>query len=583
MRNPSYNFEFMLGLDDAYVLRTLRVLEISLIVAAILGVVAVVFPNLLGRWFAACESALSQFAERRGQAVAAVFLFVIVARLLALPFLHVPVPGIHDEFSYLLMGDTFAHGRLANPSHAMWISFETFHVNWHPAYASMYPPGQGLALAVGEMLGNPWIGVLLSVAAMCAAITWMLQAWLPARWALLGGAMVALKLGVASYWVNSYWGGAVAAMGGALALGAMARVSRRARVRDALWLGLGIAILANSRPYEGFLFCAPIAVWFLWWLVGKTKSRDTAATRIGRVAAPVAVVVALTVVWMGYYNFRLTGDPLLMPHVLNTRTYHSAQPFLWQKPLPALHYRNQQFEEFYNEWERENYNRGAADALRVTWEKIFRGSVNYFWMGLLLVLPGVPYALWDRKMRFPIVVLAMVITSVSVVVWSAAHYAAPITCVLFLLIVQAVRHLRKMRWKVRPVGIALSRAVVICLVLDACIYAARGACDPLFWPCEGDPSRATIEKQLERTPGKHLIMVRYTEDHNIHDDWVYNGAEIDGAKVIWARELDAEQNTKLLDYFKDRKVWLVTPDTDNTFLGPYKSDSNSGRSGESNR
>ena len=53
----------MLGLDDAYVLRTLRVLEISLIVAAILGIVAVVFPNLLGRWFAACESTLSRFAE----------------------------------------------------------------------------------------------------------------------------------------------------------------------------------------------------------------------------------------------------------------------------------------------------------------------------------------------------------------------------------------------------------------------------------------------------------------------------------------------------------------------------------------
>ncbi len=442
----------MLGLDDAYVLRTLRVLEISLIVAAILGIVAVVFPNLLGRRFSAFEAALSRFAESRGRAVAAIFLFVIVVRLLALPFLHIPVPGIHDEFSYLLMGDTFAHGRLANPTHPMWISFETFHVNWRPAYASMYPPGQGAALAVGELLGNPWFGVVLSVGVMCAAITWMLQAWLPSRWALLGGAMVALKLGVASYWVNSYWGGAVAATGGALVLGAMARIVRRARVRDALWLALGIAILANSRPYEGFLFCAPVAVWLLWWLAGKTKTRDAFATRFWRIAVPVAIVVALTICWMGYYNFRLTGDALLMPHVLNTRTYHSAQPFLWQKPLPALHYRNQQFEEFYNEWERENYHRGFADAAHVTWEKIFRGGVNYFWMGLLLALPGVPYALRGRKMRFPLVVLAMVLIGVFIVVWSAAHYAAPITCVLFLLIIQSVRHLRTMRWRGRPVG-----------------------------------------------------------------------------------------------------------------------------------
>jgi hypothetical protein len=67
-------------------------------------------------------------------------------------------------------------------------------------------------------------------------------------------------------------------------------------------------------------------------------------------------------------------------------------------------------------------------------------------------------------------------------------------------------------------------------------------------------------------------MVRYDKDsnnHNIHDEWVYNGAEIDSAKVLWARELDAEQNAKLLAYFKDRTIWLVTPDTDNTYLESY--------------
>ena len=53
------------------------------------------------------------------------------------------------------------------------------------------------------------------------------------------------------------------------------------------------------------------------------------------------------------------------------------------------------------------------------------------------------------------------------------------------------------------------------------------------------------------------------------DEWVYNGAEIDNAKVLWARELDAEQNAKLLACFKDRTIWVVTPDSDNTFLGPY--------------
>jgi hypothetical protein len=156
-----------------------------------------------------------------------------------------------------------------------------------------------------------------------------------------------------------------------------------------------------------------------------------------------------------------------------------------------------------------------------------------------------------------------------VVIWSNAHYAAPFTVVLVTLLVQAIRYLRTMRLGGRPIGTALARAIVLLLAMDTTVGVFRGMCDPLLWPCEGDPSRTAITKRLEQTPGKHLVMVRYDEDHNIHDEWVYNGADIDGAKVVWARELNPEQNAKLFAYFKDRQVWLVTPDTDNEFLAAY--------------
>jgi len=258
-----------------------------------------------------------------------------------------------------------------------------------------------------------------------------------------------------------------------------------------------------------------------------------------------------------------------MPHVLNTRTYHTAPLFLWEQPKPEMHYRNQQFEDFYNGWERENYHQTRADILRVSWEKLFRGGVTYFWPGWLLALPALPFVLRDRKMRLPWIIAVIGVVGVFIVIWSNAHYAAPITCVLYLLVVQTIRHLRTIRIGSRPIGLALSRAMVLSLFVGTGINVVRHVCDPLFWTCEGDPSRTAIANKLEQTPGKHLIIVRYAEDHNIHDEWVFNGAEIDDAKVLWAREINPEQDAKLLTYFKDRKIWLVTPDTDNTYLEPY--------------
>ena len=550
--------------------QNLRIAAISGALTLVLAAIALLFPNVANDFFRRVEQFFSHFAERKLRAIITLFFCVIAVRLLALPLLPVPVPGIHDEFSYLLMADTFAHGRLANPPHPMWISFETFHVNWLPKYASMYPPAQGLALALGQILGHPWIGVLLSDAAMCAAILWMLQGWLPARWAFLGGSLAALKFGVASYWMNSYWGGATAAIGGALVLGALARIAKKARIRDALAMGVGVAILANSRPYEGFLFCIPAAVWLLGWLIGKAKSPHPLRARLQNVLAPLTLVLALTATFMGYYNWRLTENLLLLPHVLNTRTYHTTGLFLWDHKKAESHYRNPQFEDFYTGWERDNYGNTWADIVRVSKEKIIRCGFTYFWAGELLLLPALPFLFRDRRMPLLLATFALVTAGVFAVIWSNAHYAAPLTGVIFALTVQGIRHLRTMRIGARPVGVALSRAIVLLLALDTGIDTFRGKCDPLLWTCQGDPSRQAAADKLAHTPGKHLIMVRYEkDDHNIHDEWVYNGAEIDNAKVLWARELDPEQNAKLFAYVKDRKIWLVTPDTDNTYLEPY--------------
>ena len=542
-----------------------------LIVATVVTLTLALLPR---RFSSAFESAFTRFANRRWLAIASIFLLVIAIRVSLLPLLPLPIPGIHDEFSYLLMADTFVHGRLANPPHPMWLSFETFHVNFFPTYSSMYPPAQGLVLALGQLLGHPWIGVLLSDAAMCAVILWMLQAWLPPRWALLGASCIALKLGIASYWMNSYWGGALAAIGGALVLGALPRIIfRRSSAHSAfssLALGSGLAFLGNSRPYEGFLLCLPAALYVSWWLTAKPRSLPLFRAPLATLLVPLAAVLLPTLLFMGYYNVRLTGNPFLLPHVLNSRTYELTGLFLWDRSAPPIAYHNQQFDDFYNGWERENYTHTWPDLQRVSQEKIRRCASTYLWFGAILLLPGLPCALSDRRTRLPFAILILSAAGIFAVTWSMAHYAAPLTCIIFLFLVQAMRHTRRLFRRILPRRFvaALSWASVALLILQVSSTVSQRRCDPMLWTCDGDPSRQAIVDNLSQTPARHLVLVRYDSDHNFHDEWVYNPADIDAAKVLFARELDPAQNKKLLAYFHDRYIWLVAPDADNTTLSP---------------
>jgi hypothetical protein len=79
---------------------------------------------------------------------------------------------------------------------------------------------------------------------------------------------------------------------------------------------------------------------------------------------------------------------------------------------------------------------------------------------------------------------------------------------------------------------------------------------PTAWATE----RARILAQLEATPGEHLVIARYAPVHSPHEEWVWNGADIDASKVVWARSLGPEQDRALLAYFADRRHWSLYAD-----------------------
>src|ERR1035441_9937523 len=398
------------------------------------------------------ERRLGAVARRKWLTIFAVGLAPLLLRALLLPWLPPPNPRVQDEFSHLLVADTFAHGRMVNPVHPMWVHFESMHILVKPVYASVFPVAQGLVMAVGQILTRqPWTGVWLSVGFMCAALCWMLQGWVSPGWALLGGVLAVARFGVFSYWMNSYYGGAVAAAAGALVLGALPRVLRRRDWRNAAVMGAGLAILANSRPYEGALFAMPVIAALLWWWhqapalciraqlgrprlpqMDKPEANPTVA-----ILAPLLLVLGAAAVLMGVYFVRVSGSPFRLPYAFYRDTFTMAPHFIWQSPRPEPLFHHRVLRDFHTHWEMGAW--AAARANRSPYG-IFDKAKTYwrFYLGPFLTIPFLIVPCLWRRLRTRLLLIAAVLFCVglAVEVWHAPHSAALAIALCFLLGIQ---------------------------------------------------------------------------------------------------------------------------------------------------
>jgi hypothetical protein len=430
----------------------------------------------------------------------------------------------------------------------------------------MYAPAQGMVLAAGQLLGHPWIGQLLVTALMCSTMCWMLQAWFPPAWALLGAILAVLRLGILSYWMNGYWSASVVALGGALVLGAWPRLRKRPSVAQALLMGIGLLILANSRPYEGLVFSIPVAVAMLWWLAAGIHPSFHAA--LTRVILPLLLLLGCGAVATGYYYHCVTGSALRMAYQVDGSEYSGAPYFLWQKPEPAVVYHHTVMHDFYS-WTLEEFEKNftlrgylarAAEKASAWW---------WFYLGPLLTPPifALPCIVRQRKMRLPLAISAAMIAGFSVETWTLPHYFAPATSALYILLVQCMRQLWRWR-RASEIGQNLVRAIPVlaCAMIFLRVAVAAGhlQIEPA-WP-RGNLDRARILYQLQQLPGAQLVIVRYGPHHIVDHEWVYNRADIDHAKIVWARDMGSADNQELLEYFHDRNVWVV--DGDATFPSP---------------
>ena len=502
-----------------------------------------------------------RLAQKTGWCMLLLMLLPIALRLALLPQYPIPAPNVSDDFSYVLIADTLRHFRLANPMHPLHQFFETFFVLQEPAYASIFPLGQGLILAIGwTVVGHPWAGVALSIGGFCALCYWMLRAWTTPGWALIGGLLAVIEFGPLSQWMNSYWGGGGAACAGCLVFGALPRLRRGGRGRYVALLGLGVGVAWLCRPYETIFLILSVALF----LLPSWRSMLRPALWAAAIAIP-AVALSLA------QNRVVTGSWTTLPYQLSQYQYGVPTTFTFQR-LPIPHRaltREQQLD-----YDQQSQVHEIARNYWSRWAGRLRFYRFFFLAPLYL---AIPFFLWRaRTWRFAWVLVTIFLFSLGTNFYPYfySHYIAALTCLFVLISVAGLEYLS--RWN----GLAASILLFLCAVHFVFWYGLHfsrseqlyAAMTPLeTWDAinHGDPEgRIAINRQLNAQSGQQLVFVRYGPQHQFQE-WVHNAADIDGSRIVWARDLGPEENQKLLRYYPDRTAWLLQPDAHPPLLAPY--------------
>ena len=488
----------------------------------------------------------------------------IALRLALIPVLPVPFPLVTDEFSHLLLADTLAHGRLANPTPAFWQHFESLHIIQQPHYASNYFPGQALWLAAGQVaFHSPWAGVLAGCACFLLALYWALRGWMPARWALFGVLLAALRFAIASYWINAYHGGFVPAAGGALVLGAYARLHRHASISTGAALGLGLAILAVTRPFEGLAYAAPLLVMLAW----QYRARMPALLRI---AAPTLLLTGAALAGLGVYLKAVTGSPFVTAYHVSQQTYGWPMALAWTAP-PHIENRHIEMANYYD------YEVGEHEKVAdpINFIEYFTMRISEYWrffLGPVLTIPLIMLGSVWRRRKILFAGLAGAFAAILLEGAASPHYLAPAAAVLIAILVECCRHLQAARIRILPL---LPAVMVLILALR---IGAEQAGLPYTqklnfqtWCCrvEGNRNKPRIMADLAKTPGNHLVFVKAKTGPNNLFQWIYNAADIDGSRIVWARDLGDAENAPLAASMAGRRIWMVDPNVEPATLVVY--------------
>jgi hypothetical protein len=505
-------------------------------------------------WRRNVASAFAVLASRTRVCMLLLFLLPIALRLLLLAQHPVPTADAFEEFGHLLMADTLLHGRLANPPHAMHRFFETLFVLQEPTYSSTYPIGMALVLAAGRLLsGIPWTGVLISSGAFCASCYWMLRAWFAPAWALLGGVFAVIQFGPLCQWTNGYGGGFLAATGGCLVFGALPRLGLERR-RDAVLLGAGFGLHLLSLPFESVLLLLAIALFFVAGLARPTFR----ALSLALAAALPAILLMLL------HNFAVTRNWTTLPEQLGRYEY-GVPTSLTIEPSPTPHVPLTPEQEINYRAQSLPHGSAADSVTKFLLRLEYRVRFYRFFLlpPLYLALLAFFFTLREARLRWVGMTLALFALGTNFFPYLLPQNLAGVTSLLVLASVAGLRQLSGLR--IPEISHIL---IVLCLAEFMSWYALHLFESPTFypvlqyetWDAINHSTAHAAKRQLEARPGRLLVFVRYSDRHNYRNEWVWNAADIDASRIVYARDLGPAENEQLIRYYPNRQVLLLEPD-----------------------
>ena len=164
-----------------------------------------------------------------------------------------------------------------------------------------------------------------------------------------------------------------------------------------------------------------------------------------------------------------------------------------------------------------------------------------------------------------------------------SRYAAPAWGLVILLAVYGIRYVAASgRENRQTLRVSDAVAIVVpCALLISALFSPGYTLSHRY-PEPWYAARQEILRALESLPGKQLVVVRYSPSHSLFEEWVYNRANIDAAKVVWARDSAERGDAELLRYFADRRIWLLEPDGTFPKLTPYCANRNDPNPGIAN-